>query len=85
VIAGSLSSLVTGQGQRKSENRRKVKEGNPIKPLWGCIKYPEVGSSELVWDAFKNSPYQGTSMPKLKGITLETMVNTWCTASLYEA
>jgi hypothetical protein len=47
VTGGSLSSLVARLGQRKSENRRKVKEGNHIKPLWGCIKYPEVGSSNF--------------------------------------
>jgi hypothetical protein len=29
------------------------------KPFWECIKYPEVSFSELVWEALRNSPYQG--------------------------
>jgi hypothetical protein len=59
VIAGSLSFLVAGLGQRKCGNKRKVQEGNPIKLPWGCIKYPEVGFRELVWEASMKSPYQG--------------------------
>jgi hypothetical protein len=58
VIAGSLSFLLAGLGQRNCGNRRKVKEGNPIKTPLGCITYIEVGFGKLVWEALMNSPYQ---------------------------